>query len=1659
MNKLEKFLKREGEASQATQAPDAFEETVYRASQQVKAPTPIWKKKPVLIAVAACLVVALVSLLPQGEFKGLVTIEARAATIDGIDRSQGFLLKSSEPLDESLIAESLTVSPSFDYEIEKTSKKTYEIIPKDPLDANTVYVLKFNQAGAKSAANSWAFETTEGFELTASYPYNEANNVNIYSGLELTFSTSCPLDTLKDSVTIEPALEGIWETGDNLLFTYVPSQEMAYGTIYQITIPGDLTGDNDSILGEDVILQFETTSLEGEQASTAVEFFAIEGLDNTAYAPGKAPFFSFYDYGRNNDAVFDIETRVYGFPSIEAYTSALHQKTGDRAWSIAPSETILDTDDLTPVTEATITPYVDPQQPWYRTLYLPDVLEPGFYLIDFQSADCRRQVLIQVTSLSVFQNYSQEEALLWIHDVNTDNAVVGAEIQSVLDKSIQTKTDAEGVAQVEYIGKNKEIFQVKKGDQEAVVLIRPVTYFMEDGTSKQYDYWLAFNTDRTIYHNGDTVKFFGIVAPREEGAEPIDRIVISSDMLGDSFTVPVTNGWFSGSYTLPVMASGNWCTLSVSTPEGEHLAYYGFEVREYDKPAYRLSLRAENKYVMLNELAEFEINTSYFDETALPKQDLYYYTYNLGSQTKEGNITTDENGNATLSLRTVPTEYSNKSLTGYASMDVYTTWPELGRVDSYHDIIVFNTDVEINGITSRTNEGVDITFQPYGVDLAQITEEDPENYKAPFTGSVDLKLVYYKQWWEEVQDGTRYDPYLKQNVPYYRYEYHKDYEGETTVSLNQEKQVVSIPLAETNSYLIEVSGKDSKGREFIREYYAAALEKDTVSFGGEYPYYYLKSNQDNYQFGDSVQLELMERELAVDIPSDGKVLYYRAQDQLIDYTVEKSSTYEFDFLREHSPTLVVGAVYYDGGKYYPVSDAYISFDPGQRTLDLEVTPEDGTRFAPGAEVTLHVLLTDPKGDPVSGLVNLNIVDEALLAVSEQNIDLPETIFFHNNKLAYFFKETNMRESASDMMGGGAEGGEGGGARNDFRDTALFTSLETDASGKGSVTFTLPDNITSWRIFWQAYRYDSLPDIWVGSGTENVIATQPFFIDYRLATVLVKGDQPTLGLRAAGDDLDANATVTYEVTLQGKETKQEYTKTVTGNLGQWIDIPLSEVQEDGTLTVSGSVKENNKLSDSISVDIHTVSQLANHAVSDTQELTPDYLVPTEHLSQTLLLFSNDRAAKGLSGLYELAVTDTVRVEQRLTSFLAQGLLKEYFQVESFITDEKEVRGAILKYQDSQTGGIRPLPAAEVDLEVSVLTAVAGSEFFHKGALIDYFKSYLDRGTDKEKSLALWGLAATRQPYLNQAIALYEEGNLDGEGQLYLALALHAFGEGPKAQQMAEDLVKKYSEDLGGARRATISSLEEETIRATARMALLATAYELPQAQELTTYLDENPGTKDHYLIERYLILESMVEYGNTQGSFRYDFDGETTDVDLAENYTHSLVVPSEKAHLLTFQNIKGDISVTACYLAPGLPEADSAASQELSLSRQYLQNGKATTQFQQGAEIKVVLEYKVNSNAPDGPYLICDYLPAGLDYVRMDRDASGNSIWLSNEVNGKQTFSIYKGNHQDKVAPSGKIVYIARVKMPGSFHAEGAYIQHGDHQKVVHVLDSQKITIQ
>ncbi|MDD4798862.1 MAG: Ig-like domain-containing protein [Clostridia bacterium] len=1678
MDKLEKYLRSDGQAIASVAAPERFEATIFAAFEQAKKqpdqPTAqdtakkrglLWNKKSIIgvIAVAACLIFALISLLPlgggSGEFNGLVTIEAKAATADGIDRNEGFVLKASEPLDEETLAKNLTVEPYFEYEINKASKTSYEIVPTQALAANTVYVLQFNNEGVKKAANSWAFETTEGFELTNSYPYDGANNVNINSGIELSFSTPCELEAIKKAVTIEPAIKGEWKTEDGRLLTFIPAEEMAHATVYSLTVPADLTAANGSALGLEKIIRFETMSANAEQQSSAVEFFSIERLDNTAFAPDQAPFFTYYNYDGSNDNEFDIDITVYGYANLNDYTEALNDKIGEYDWCIADSETLLDTKDLKQVMQATVEPYTDPQQPWYKTLYLPDSLPCGFYLLDFKSADCQRQVLIQVTELSIFNNYSAEEALLWVHDINNNKPIAGAEIKSVYGKSISAKTDQNGVAQIGYYSDGKQLLQVKNGKQEAAILIRPYYYFNNNSLTAQSTYWLSFNTDRTIYRSGDTVNFFGIVAPRKDGAKPLDKVVISSNLMGESFTVPVTDGWFAGSYTLPTIASGNWCNLIVKTVAGDYLEGYGFDVRNYDKPAYRLAVSARQKYVMLNDLAEFDINTAYFDDTALPKQDLNYYAYNLGSREKKDQLTTDDNGKAHLSLRTVATEYSSKSLTGYASLDVYTTWPELGRVNSYNDVVVFNTDLELNGSVKRTAEGADITFKPYKINLDKITEENPGDYKDDFSGSAQIKLVYYKQWWEKIQEGTTYHPYLKQNVPYYRYEYHKDYEGEKTVTLNQAEQTVSCALAEKNSYIIEASGQDSQGRSFVREYYTTALKKDTLAYEGDYERYYLQDKQESYDFGDQVNLQLTESESIVELPSEATVLYYRSQERLLDYKVEKTTEYSFTFTEDLAPVMTCGAVYYDGQKYHAVSDAYINFNSEQRTLKAKVSAAEGTEFAPGAEVTLNVELSDNEGKPVSGIVNLNLVDEALLAVSDQFIDLPQTVFFGHNRLAYFFKEANMKESANDMMYGGAEGGgEGDGGREDFRDTALFTSVETDGAGHGSTSFTLPDNITSWRVFWQAYRYDKLPDIWVGNGTGNIIATQDFFIDYRLATVLMKGDQPTLGLRAAGDALKPGSTVNYSVTLKGENTDLQYNKTVTGNLSQWVDIPLDKVKENCTLTVSGSVEGNEQQADKLTVKLTAVDSLAGHAVTDTQALSNDYRVPTDNLSQTLLLFSNQTASKGLAGLFDLAVTDTIRLEQRLTAFLSQSLLKEHFGIDYFITDERAVRLALLDYQDQQAGGIRPLPAANADLEVSVLAAMAAPDYFDNKLLTNYFSDYLTAGNDKERALALWGLAALHQPYMKQVDELYNTGNLDGEAQLYLALALYAFGEGAKAEQLAKDLVANYSEDLGGSRRATVSESEEETIKATARLALLASAYNLPEADDLYTYLQNNSGVYDHYLLERYLILQAMLKYGTTEGSFKYSFDGKTTEVDLSKNYYHSLAITAEAADQLKFSRIKGDITVTACYFAAGLPTADSEAAKNLSLSRSYKQNGELTTDFKQGSEITVILDFAVNANAPDGCYNICDYLPAGLDFVRMDNNASSDIVWLCGEVDGRQTFCTYKSNESKHTAPTGKIVYTARVKMPGSFSSEGAYLQNVDNNKVVTVLEDQRVTI-
>lgn len=95
----------------------------------------------------------------------------------------------------------------------------------------------------------------------------------------------------------------------------------------------------------------------------------------------------------------------------------------------------------------------------------------------------------------------------------------------------------------------------------------------------------------------------------------------------------------------------------------------------------------------------------------------------------------------------------------------------------------------------------------------------------------------------------------------------------------------------------------------------------------------------------------------------------------------------------------------------------------------------------------------------------------------------------------------------------AKGGGGGGGdsfaevRSNFLDTAFWQAdLVTDASGKASLTVTLPDNLTTWRLDARGLTADTL----VGQSTVDIVASKPLLIRPVTPRFFVVGDPGAAG---------------------------------------------------------------------------------------------------------------------------------------------------------------------------------------------------------------------------------------------------------------------------------------------------------------------------------------------------------------------------------------------------------------------------------------------------------------------------------------------------------------------------------------------------------------------
>lgn len=220
----------------------------------------------------------------------------------------------------------------------------------------------------------------------------------------------------------------------------------------------------------------------------------------------------------------------------------------------------------------------------------------------------------------------------------------------------------------------------------------------------------------------------------------------------------------------------------------------------------------------------------------------------------------------------------------------------------------------------------------------------------------------------------------------------------------------------------------------------------------------------------------------------------------------------------------------------------LSVETDSERLGVAIRP-DRDVYRPGDEVRVRVKVTQAGKPAVGAGVVLYAVDEAVLTLTAYETPDPHGRFYTDHGLSVLTADNRVLvlDRAAFLTKGAPPGGGGGvadasgqdGIRKTFVTTPLWVSgLLTDRDGVAEATFTLPDNLTAFRLMAVADAGATA----FGSGAQEIRVTRPVLARPALPRFLRAGDTAFAGVvvhnNTDGERSVAVAAEAAGVTLRG-----------------------------------------------------------------------------------------------------------------------------------------------------------------------------------------------------------------------------------------------------------------------------------------------------------------------------------------------------------------------------------------------------------------------------------------------------------------------------------------------------------------------------------------------
>lgn len=758
------------------------------------------------------------------------------------------------------------------------------------------------------------------------------------------------------------------------------------------------------------------------------------------------------------------------------------------------------------------------------------------------------RALVQVTDIGLSAKFGQDNTLVWTTDLAAGKPLAGAEIE-IRNKSNQVlwqgRTDDQGLAlapgAAELLPRNQErawgkpsFFVLARHNGRFSLIsnqwdsgISPWNFSLSARELEEGPEVLTYVlTALPLYKPGDTVDFKIIqrkcVPAGLSLSEPGRMQARIDDSWGrevQSFDLELSQfGTASAQLVLPADAHLGLYDVRVG-PKGGELRYAGyFRVETYRKPSFTVDVTPSAKTGIVGDRVRVDVKADYHFGSPVKEQPVNYYVmaspadfrlprfddfnirdyhsdpddeYEPTPVISQGSLTLDDDGRAQWSFEAAA---PSKPMPRDFTLEATVTDVDQRTVSQRNNILIHPASIYVG---LKTDRYLVPSSDKIGLDLIAATPE------GELLSGIDTDLVLYRRVWHTVR--------RKGVGGYYRY---VSKPTDTVIDKLQTKSEdqprrLEFDVAEPGFYFIAAGATDDKGRH-------------AASSAGFYVY---GSGSAGWEYYDHDRIDLvLDKEayapgetaaLMVKSPfTSGSGLLTVERDGVRRYELFEingsTPALKIDLSPEDGPNVYVSVLLVRGrisdkldrqgrdpGKpAFKVGYAEIKVNDNSRALQVAVTP-DRVKARPGEEMEISVKVTDSNGDPKQAEVALIVADAALLQLASDKVYYPDNFFFAPRPLGVWTADLRLNLIGRRHYGlkgaepgGGGMGPDGENFRKKFVSLALFKPhLVTDESGRASVTFTLPDNLTTFKIF--AVTNDDRQGF--GTGVNEFTITKPLLV--------------------------------------------------------------------------------------------------------------------------------------------------------------------------------------------------------------------------------------------------------------------------------------------------------------------------------------------------------------------------------------------------------------------------------------------------------------------------------------------------------------------------------------------------------------------------------------